>query len=51
LWVREGDILLVEPWELGGDKKGDIVFKYRPIQASVLRKKGVLKTLEDVEEF
>ena len=25
LWVREEDIVLVEPWELGGDKKGDII--------------------------
>ena len=21
LWVREGDIVIVEPWEYGGDKK------------------------------
>jgi len=24
LWVRDGDILLIEPWELGGDDKGDV---------------------------
>ena len=51
LWVREGDILLIEPWELGGDKKGDVVYKYRPHQAEVLRKKGMLKQLESVSEF
>jgi len=51
LWVREKDILLVEPWELGGDDKGDIVFKYRPIQVDVLRKKGLLKFTEESEEF
>lgn len=51
LWVREGDILLIEPWELGGDKKGDVVFKYRPHQAEVLRRKGMLKALESVSEF
>ena len=50
LWIREGDILLVEPWELGGDEKGDVVYKYKPIQAEFLRRKGLLKTL-DVEEF
>ena len=32
LWVREGDIVLVEPWELGGNEKGDILFKYRESQ-------------------
>ncbi|MEK6823231.1 MAG: translation initiation factor eIF-1A [Nanoarchaeota archaeon] len=51
LWVREGDILLIEPWELGGDAKGDVIFKYRPLQADFLRRKGMLKTLEDVNEF
>ncbi|OYT32766.1 translation initiation factor IF-1A [Candidatus Woesearchaeota archaeon] len=45
LWVRENDILLIEPWELGGDEKGDVVYKYRPHQVAVLRKKGLLKEL------
>ena len=42
LWVRENDIVLVEPWEFGGDDKGDIIFKYKPIQINVLKKKGFL---------
>ncbi|VVB80975.1 Translation initiation factor 1A [uncultured archaeon] len=50
LWVREGDLLLIEPWELGGDDKGDVVYKYKPIQADVLRRKGMLKGLTQ-EEF
>ena len=50
LWVRERDILLIEPWELGGDDKGDVVYKYRPLQADVLKKKGLLKDLV-IEEF
>jgi len=49
--VREGDLLLVEPWEHSGDEKGDIIFKYRPTQVAYLRKKGVLKTLDEFEEF
>ena len=32
LWVRENDIVIVEPWEYGGDEKGDIVYKYTPTQ-------------------
>ena len=51
LWVREGDIILVKPWEYGGDAKGDIIFKYKPNQAEFLRKKGYLDKLEDVDEF
>lgn len=51
LWVREGDLVLVEPWEFEGDEKGDILFKYRPSQVDWLKKKGYLKKLEEVEEF
>ena len=51
LWVREGDLLIVEPWELGGNDKGDILYKYRPIQVQWLKERGYLKKLEDLEEF
>ncbi|MAF51081.1 MAG: translation initiation factor eIF-1A [Nanoarchaeota archaeon] len=51
LWVREGDLVLVEPWEFEGDAKGDVIFKYRSSQVDWLKKKGYLKKLEDIEEF
>lgn len=51
LWVREGDILLIEPWELGGDEKGDVIFKYKPIQIKFLRRKGYLDQLDTLDEF
>lgn len=51
LWVRENDVVLVEPWELGGDGKGDILFKYKKNQVEFLRQKGYLRGLEDVDEF
>jgi translation initiation factor 1A len=51
LWVREGDIVLVEPWELGGDAKGDIIFKYKPTQVKWLKDKDYLKKLEEFDEF
>ena len=48
LWVREGDTLLIDPWELGGDEKGDVVYKYKPLQVSYLKRKGLIKEmLED----
>ena len=28
LWVRPGDTILIEPWEYGGDAKGNIVYKF-----------------------
>ena len=51
VWVNKGDIVLVEPWEFGGDKKGDIVFKYRPVQVKWLKERGHLDWLEEEEEF
>lgn len=51
LWVREGDVVLVEPWELSGDEKGDILFKYKPIQVDWLQKNGHMKNLQDMDEF
>lgn len=51
LWVRPGNIVIVEPWELGGDDKGDIVYKYSPTQTEFLKKKGYLDKLQEAEEF
>ncbi len=51
LWVREGDLLLIEPWEFAKDDKGDVVFKYRQSQIDYLKKKGYLKQLDSSEEF
>lgn len=51
LWVRENDVVIVEPWEYGGDEKGDITYKYTPTQLIFLRKNGYLNKIEDSEEF
>jgi len=51
LWVRENDIVLVEPWELSKDDKGDVIFKYRRSQVGWLKKNGYLKDLTESEEF
>ncbi len=50
LWVREGDIVLVEPWEYDSEK-GDIIFKYRQTQIAWLKKNGYIKEVEDFKEF
>ena len=42
LWIRENDIVLVEPWELDNEK-GDIIFKYKPVHLPILKKKGLMK--------
>ena len=48
LWLRPGDTVIVEPWELDNEK-GDVIFKYPSNQIEWLKKNGYLET-ED-EEF
>ncbi len=43
IWVKENDYVLVEPWEVEGDQKADIVFRYTRIQVEQLKQKGVIK--------
>ena len=51
LWVREGDAVIIEPWEFGGDSKGDVLYKYTNTQVMFLKRKGYLKKLEEFEAF
>ncbi|MBN1923725.1 MAG: translation initiation factor eIF-1A [Nanoarchaeota archaeon] len=46
MWVRQGDVVIVEPWEYDKDK-GDITYTYRKTQVDWLRRKGLLKDLEE----
>ncbi len=48
LWVRENDVVIIEPWDLGGDDKGDVVYKYRgKAEVDFLKRKGYLKGIEE----
>ena len=42
IWVKEGDVVLVRPWEIEADSKGDIIWRYLPLQAKVLRDRGLI---------
>jgi translation initiation factor 1A len=50
-WVREGDIVLISPWDFEYEApwdfeyegKGDIIFRYTQNQARWLREAGLLK--------
>ncbi len=46
LWLREGDAIIIEPWEFDDDK-GDVLFKYTPNQVEKLKKMGKLETSSD----
>ena len=42
LWLRPGDVVIIEPWELEAETRGDVIFKYRPNQVEWLKRKGYL---------
>jgi translation initiation factor 1A len=42
VWIRQGDIVLVSPWDFQTDQKGDIIWRYTRAQADMLRKRGML---------
>lgn len=46
MWLRPGDIVLVQPWEFDNDK-ADIVFQYHTSAINQLRKRGMLDKLQD----
>lgn len=48
MWLRPGDVVIIELWELDKNK-GDVIFKYRPNQVAWLKREGYLET--ENEEF
>ncbi len=42
VWIREGDVVLVSPWDFQSDKRGDVIWRYTRGQAEWLRRKGYL---------
>jgi len=42
VWIKNGDVVLVEPWEFQSEQRGDILWRYTRSQADLLRKKGYL---------
>ena len=43
VWIREGDVVLVSPWDFQSDTRGDIYWRYRKNQSDWLRNKGYLQ--------
>lgn len=41
VWIREGDILIVIPWDFQDDK-ADIIYRYTRPQVEWLKKSGYL---------
>jgi translation initiation factor 1A len=46
VWMHAGDLVLIEPWAVQGDERGDIRFRYTHTQAAWLKRKGFVKNIE-----
>jgi len=42
IWVKEGDVVIVKPWTVQSDEKGDIVWRYTKTQVDRLQSMGLL---------
>ncbi|MGC8960875.1 MAG: translation initiation factor eIF-1A [Candidatus Bathyarchaeia archaeon] len=42
VWIKVGDVVLVEPWDFQSESRGDIVWRYTESQAETLRRKRLL---------
>jgi len=42
VWIREGDVVLVSPWDFQSDKRGDIIWRYKRNQTEWLKENGYL---------
>lgn len=42
VWIRQGDIVLVSPWDFQSDSRGDVIWRYTKNQAEWLKRKGYL---------
>ena len=47
IWIKEGNIVLVEPWSVQTTIRADILWRYTIQQAGWLDRKGYLKNLEE----
>jgi translation initiation factor 1A len=43
IWIREGDVVLVKPWDFQSDEKSDVIWRYTKTEAGWLERKGYLK--------
>ena len=43
VWVKMGNVILLRPWDVQPDERGDIIWRYTPAQVNWLSRKGILK--------
>jgi translation initiation factor 1A len=41
-WIKENDVVIVRPWAVQRDEKGDIIWRYSPMDVNRLRERHML---------
>ncbi len=39
-WIKEGDVVIVKPWVVQSDERGDIVWRYSIMDKDTLKSRG-----------
>ncbi len=42
VWVKIGNVVLLTPWDVQSDERGDIIWRYTPSQVNWLMRRGLL---------
>ncbi len=45
VWIRAGNLILIQPWIVQTNERGDVIFRYTDTQANWLRRKGFCKAI------
>jgi translation initiation factor 1A len=45
MWVKPGDLVLITPWTVQSNERGDVIWKYSRAQSMWIKNKGVLKKI------
>jgi translation initiation factor 1A len=48
MWVRVNDLIIIKKWQIQGDKKSDLVYRYTKTEKENLRRKGLIPEGIDV---
>ena len=41
-WIKENDVVIVRPWVVQTDERGDIIWRYSVLDISKLKERGML---------
>lgn len=45
VWIRVGDLVLLEPWKVMSDTRADVIWKYTKTQAHWMQRNNFLKKI------